>query len=107
MFHVTWPQPPQRTGPAFVGEMMWVSPLQCTAFGDEDEETMLVRLLCHRVVEILPREANEELLRTMVDLFKFYGRPSAPEVPPPGPVRRAAGKVSKSVRPGITFDDEG
>lgn len=95
------------TGPVFISPMMWVSRFQGTTF--EDEESMRVRLICHRIIDVLPKKADEELIEALVEMFKFYGQPrGTPALPgPTGPTRRPITKITRSVRPDVTFVEEG
>lgn len=89
--------------------MMRVSLYQGTAFF-EDEESMLLRFVCHRIIDALPKKADEELLMALVEMLKFYGKPrEAPALPEPAtrPSRRPITKITRSVRPDVTFPEEG
>jgi hypothetical protein len=87
--------------------MMWVSRFQGTTF--EDEESMWARLVCHRIIDVLPKKADQELVEVLVEMFKFYGQPRGiPALPEPtGPSRRPVTKINRSVRPDVTFVEEG
>ena len=98
---------PVRTGPAVLTDVGWVSPYQATRTAFDDEETISVRMICHRVVDFLPKDANSELLRVMVDMFRFY-RPAAVAIEErPTPRKKlTVTRVSKSVRPEIALGEE-
>lgn len=97
------------TGPAFIGPEIWISRFQGTAFTLEDAESMVVRLVCHRIVDVLPKRADEELLEALAEIVKFYERQhDVPALPLSGvPKRRPITKITRSVRPDVTIPEEG
>ena len=88
------------------GHVIVMSPYQRTT-AYEDEETALSRFVCQRIVEVLPREANDELLRTLADMLMYYLRPTQPVPTVPAIQARRIGRVTRSVRPELSLEDEG
>lgn len=70
---------------------------------------MMVRALCHRIIEVLPRRADEEMLAALVEMFRFY-QPSRQEGAPLVAAKsggRPITKVTRSVRPDVSLAEEG
>jgi hypothetical protein len=95
-----------QTGPAYFGHALMVSPFQGTTFGLMDERSLLLRLVCHRILDALPLRANDELVRTMAELYQYYVLARDQEEPPLIAARRPISKVTRSVRPEISLEGE-
>lgn len=90
-------------------EVFGVSPRQHTDGQPDDPETLVVRAVCHWLIEALPKRANEELLKSLADLFTFYRAPRLPELAlarvHPEPRRLAI--AAPTMRAPISIPDEG
>ncbi len=98
------------TGPAFFGHVIHVSPFQGTSMGPQDGESLLVRFFCHRVVDALPAAANLELLRTLAEMYEHYMLSLVPAQLPAAlspPATKCITRVTRSVRPELSFEDIG
>src|SRR5207244_8425446 len=95
----------QWTAPSFQHELR-VSPYQATGAGPESIEDAWVLVLCHWLIDHLPRSAHRELVSSLVDMLDFHQiegvRPPL-ALPPP---RKTFAKVSRTTRPEVVVPDE-
>ncbi len=100
-------------------QIQWTTPTmehQVRVVADQGTETSptlasdtMVRVLCHYVIDHLPRQAHGELMSSLADMYDFYRQTPLPQhaAPSLAEPKKTFGKVTKSVRPEVSFPDEG
>jgi hypothetical protein len=83
-------------------------PRQGTETSPTELQDMFKRVVCHVLVDQIPSEAFEELLRSMLELKEFYA--TSPSVPPSQtfarlPSGRPMNRANRSVRPEVVIEE--
>jgi hypothetical protein len=91
------------TTPTFRHELT-VAPEQGTATAAGEMQVLLVRALCHWLIDQLPARAYGELLPTLFDMRGYYAGavPAHPQLGVAKPLKR----LTRSTRPEVDFSEE-